>query len=117
MTHVEMPDRRRTRVLFIPLFSAPDCNVLLPYGGAYSVTFQPNSAGPSGTFPACSQSGTNPTACYQPQPFTIPGFSDPENVPRGMYTLSSFDSDGIATGQMNTSEGIVPLVVKSCQDH
>jgi hypothetical protein len=30
------------------------------------------------------------------------------------YTLSSFDANGIATGQMNTAQGIVPLVVKDC---
>jgi len=35
-------------------------------------------------------------------------------VPAGMYTLSAFDSTGIAKGQMDTTEGIVPLVVKNC---
>jgi hypothetical protein len=35
-------------------------------------------------------------------------------VPGGNYVLSAFNADGIATGQMNTDEGIVPLVVKNC---
>jgi hypothetical protein len=30
------------------------------------------------------------------------------------YTVSAFDSNGIATGQMDTMEGIVPLVIKNC---
>ncbi len=37
-----------------------------------------------------------------------------ESVPGGMYTLSPFNAEGIATGQMNTTEGIVPLTVKNC---
>ena len=30
------------------------------------------------------------------------------------YALSAFGGDGLATGQMNTDQGIIPLVVKAC---
>jgi hypothetical protein len=44
----------------------------------------------------------------------IPNIYDFNPVPGETYTLSPFDANGIATGQMNTTEGIVPLVVKNC---
>jgi hypothetical protein len=36
------------------------------------------------------------------------------DVPGGNYTLSAFNGDGVASGRMDTTEGIVPLVVKKC---
>ncbi|MGO8999285.1 MAG: hypothetical protein ACLQVI_38660 [Polyangiaceae bacterium] len=101
--------------IFLPLYSAPNCGVVPPYGESYAVAFQPADAGPSGTFPACSQTSTGPTPCYEPEPFVFAGIGNFENVPGGILTLSTFNADGIATGQMNTTEGIVPLVVKNCQ--
>jgi len=103
-----------TRVLLLPLFSEPDCNVVPPYGESYGVTFLPVSAGPNGTYPAC-QDVKNQPPCYRVEPFLFPGLGDYETVPGGTFTLSAFDANGIATGQMNTSEGVVPLVVKNCQ--
>jgi hypothetical protein len=35
-----------------------------------------------------------------------------EGGPGRTYTLSAFDQNGIATGQMQTLQGITPLVVK-----
>jgi hypothetical protein len=100
--------------IMLPLFSAPDCSVLPPYGQFYGVFFNPSSAGPSGTFPACPPSG-GPTPCYEPQQYTRDdGISDWENVPGGKLVLSAFNGEGIATGTMNTAEGIVPLTVKKC---
>lgn len=105
-----------TRAIFLPLFSAPDCSVVPPYGQSYVVTFTPATSGPSGTFPACPQDSVGgPMPCYQPEVTIYPSITDFETVPGGSYTLSAFNADGIATGQMNTNEGIVPLVVKNCQ--
>jgi hypothetical protein len=105
-----------SQAIFLPLYSAPDCNVVPPYGESYAVMFfDPVTGGPSGTFPACPVNSLPTTTCYSPEPFLYPGIGDFEIVPGGMYTLSAFNADGIATGQMNTTEGIVPLVVKNCQ--
>jgi hypothetical protein len=103
-----------TQAIFLPLFSAPDCTVVPPYGDAYLVVFQPGGAGPTGTFSACSPMPPGPTPCYSPEIFDTPGVADFESVPGGALTLSPFNAAGIATGQMNTTEGIVPLVVKNC---
>ena len=103
-----------TQAILLPLFSAPDCNAVQPpYGETYAVGFQPGTVGPSGTFPACSAAITE--GCYQPYLVFSEGFTQVNNATGGVYTLSSFNADGIATGQMNTAEGIVPLVVKNCQ--
>ncbi len=101
--------------LFRPLFTAPDCRVVPPYGESYAVAFQPMTAGPTGTFPACTQSGGHgATPCYEPEILIEGGSYSWEQVPGGQLTLSDFDANGIATGMMNTTEGIVPLVVKKC---
>jgi hypothetical protein len=103
-----------TQAIFLPLFSAPACNVVPPYGDAYLVAFQAGGAGPTGTFPACSQTSPPSTPCYSPEILIQAGIMDFESVPGGTLTLSPFNASGIATGQMNTAEGIVPLVVKNC---
>jgi hypothetical protein len=98
-------------VVFLPLFSEPDCLVVPPYGEYYAVSFDPSTSGPTGTFEACASTPAAP--CYQPQ--TAVGKTWwPEIVDGGMYTLSEFDDAGIASGKMNTNEGIVPLIVKRC---
>jgi hypothetical protein len=100
--------------IYLPLFSAPDCRVVPPYGQAYLVYFEPADTDPSGTLPAClSGAGVSAVPCYFPS-VAANGVIDSETVPGGVYTLSAFDANGIARGQMNTNEGIVPLVVKSC---
>jgi hypothetical protein len=71
-------------------------------------------SGPSGTLSACPALPSGSATCYLPGISVGTGFSE-EVVPGGVYTLSAFNADGIATGQMNTTEGIVPLVVKNCQ--
>jgi hypothetical protein len=104
---------------YLPFFSASDCSVIPPYGEAYTVGFRPSpsfppygdgggGAGPNGTFPACN---VNNNPCCM---VTIDGMGSNDTTPGDTYTLSAFDGDGIATGQMNTNQGIVPLVVKSC---
>jgi hypothetical protein len=99
--------------LFLPLFSAPGCSIVPPYGECYAVQFE--GTGPVGSFPACSQTSAGPTPCYEPTLILWEGATDFESVAGGIYTLSAFNAAGIATGQMNTAEGIVPLVVKNCQ--
>jgi hypothetical protein len=102
-----------SNVIYLPFFSAPDCSVIPPFGEAYIVAIVPGTAGPSGTFAACNTPpGTSP--CYEPEVFYVPSTQNFEVVKGGSYTLSPFNADGIATGQMSTNEGIVPLVVKNC---
>jgi hypothetical protein len=98
--------------VFRPLFSQPSCAVVPPYGESYVVEFTPPDAGPSGTFRACYYSTAPP--CYQPGLDPGAGPITEEFVTRGVYTLTAFDDAGIATGAMDTTEGIVPLVVKTC---
>ena len=99
--------------IYRPLFSAPDCAIVPPYGAFYYVDFEPQTAGPNGTFPSCTGfMNSGPTPCYLPA--YGEGFGIFEGGEGFTYTLSSFDSNGIATGQMNTVQGIVPLVVKNC---
>ena len=100
--------------IYLPLFSAPDCAVNPPYGDYYFAIFEPATAGPAGTFPSCIDfvaSSSGP--CYAPG---LEGNSG--NAFEGglglTYTLSAFDANGIATGQMGTLQGIIPLVVKNC---
>ena len=63
----------------------------------------------------CSQSGGGPKPCYEPEVYTYDtGASEFQAVPGGHLVLSAFNCDGIATGQMDTLQGIVPLVVKNC---
>jgi hypothetical protein len=100
--------------IFRPLFSAPDCSVVPPYGEAYAAIFTPTSAGPSGTYPVCAIGSQGPTPCYETQLYDSTGQSSFEAVPDGILVLSDFNGDGIATGQMDTAEGIVPLIVKKC---
>ena len=102
--------------IFRPLFSVPDCAAVPPYGDSYVALFAPTSAGPSGTFPVCSQSGTGgPMPCYDSQVYTYAtGDSSYQVVPGGKLVVSDFNGDGIATGYMDTIQGIVPLVVKNC---
>jgi hypothetical protein len=97
--------------LYLPLFSAPDCIVIPPYGSYYNVAFVPpgQGIGPSGTFPTCA--GNN-GPCYQPMIDQTGG--SVANSPGDTYTLSAFGGDGLASGQMNSDQGIIPLVVKSC---
>jgi hypothetical protein len=95
-----------------PLFSAPDCAVVPPFGETLVAAFKPTTAGPTGTFPACGENGPSP--CYETERMTWDGAYNWETVPGGMLTLSAFNADGIATGMMDTSEGIVPLAVKKC---
>ena len=100
--------------IYLPLFSAPDCAVIPPYGDFYFVIFEPATAGPAGTFPSCpglGMGGSEP--CYAPAQSPVNGQTF-EGAPGFTYTLSAFDANGIATGQMNTLQGIVPLVVKNC---
>jgi hypothetical protein len=97
--------------VFLPLFSAPDCTVIPPYGSYYEVDFeQPSGSGPSGTFGTCY--GTNNMPCYA---LSFAGSGPDENsAPSDTYTLSTFGGDGLATGQMDSDQGIIPLVVKFC---
>jgi hypothetical protein len=63
----------------------------------------------------CAQSGGGPSPCYQTQVYTYAtGDSSYQSVPDGKLVLSAFNSEGIATGQMDTAQGIVPLTVKKC---
>jgi hypothetical protein len=101
------------RYIMRPLFSIPDCNVVPPYGDSYAAIFSPATAGPSGTFPACSQPNPGHSDCYEPQIYNDIN-EQFESVHGGQLVLSAFDSDGIATGTMDTAEGIVPLIVKNC---
>jgi hypothetical protein len=86
--------------IYLPLFSAPDCTVIPPYGDSYWVEFRPEGAsggaGPSGTFPICS---FNTPPCYGPQ---INGANGWDGVDGDMYTLTAFGGDGLATGHMDT---------------
>jgi hypothetical protein len=100
--------------VFLPLFSAPSCQVVPPYGEYYGAVFQPSGVGPTGTFPYCNVYGGGPMPCYVVELQVMSGGIDDESLPGGTYNLSAFNADGIATGQMNTTEGIVPLVVKNC---
>jgi hypothetical protein len=100
--------------IYLPLFSAPDCAVNPPYGDFYFAIFEPVTAGPEGTFPSCTGYASNSSGpCYAPG---LQGeFGNPfEGGPGLSYTLSAFDANGIARGQMDTLQGIVPLVVKNC---
>lgn len=100
--------------LLLPLFSAPNCAVDPPFGEYFFVIFEPSTAGPAGTFTSCPGLGTGGTPpCYAPtREGSFGGMF--EGAPGLTYTLSDFDSNGIATGQMETTEGIIPLVVKRC---
>ncbi|HEY1695515.1 MAG TPA: hypothetical protein VGG39_25270 [Polyangiaceae bacterium] len=101
------------QTVYVPLFSAPDCSVIPPYGQSYAVSFRPSGSGvgPSGTFTAC-WGNTAPT-CYDVSYWNSADGS--LHASEGdSYTLSAFDGDGLATGQVETNQGIVPLVVKSC---
>jgi hypothetical protein len=101
--------------IFRPFFSPPDCAAVPPFGDAYAAIFSPITAGPTGTFPSCSQPGGGPMPCYETQIYTYAtGDNSFQTVPGGKLTLSSFNSDGIATGQMDTPQGIIPLIVKAC---
>jgi hypothetical protein len=103
-------------VIYLPLFSAPDCAVVPPYGEYYFVVFEPSTTGPSGTFPSCPglyMGGSPP--CYGPTRTSAARGQDYVGGGTGFsYTLSAFDTNGIATGQMSTTDGLVPLVVKNC---
>ena len=53
--------------------------------------------------------------CYDSQVYTYAtGDSSYQVVPGGKLVVSDFNGDGIATGYMDTIQGIVPLVVKNC---
>jgi hypothetical protein len=85
-----------------------------PYGDFYFAIFEPATAGPEGTFPSCTgYTASSSGPCYAPG---LEGeFGNPfEGGPGLSYALSAFDANGIATGQMDTLQGIVPLVVKNC---
>jgi hypothetical protein len=101
-------------VVYVPLFSAPACVVIPPYGDSYVVHFEPPDAGPAGSFPACLPNAPTTLDCYQPGRLDFPGSFATERVNGGVYTLSPFDDAGVAVGQMDTTEGIVPLHVKDC---
>jgi hypothetical protein len=101
-------------MIYLPLFSAPACVVIPPYGDSYVVRFEPRDAGPVGSFPACASNAPSALDCYQPGRLDFPGAGASERVNGGVYTLSSFDDAGVAVGRMDTTEGIVRLRVKSC---
>jgi hypothetical protein len=103
-----------SRVIYVPLFSAPDCRVVPPYGQSYIVAIRNAGADPSGTFPACSQTTSGTTPCYEPELLYSPAEMSFETVPGGSLSLSPFDSEEVASGLMNTTQGIVPLTVKDC---
>ena len=102
--------------IYLPLFSAPDCAIVPPYGEYYFVIFEPSTTGPAGTFPSCPSLGTGGSpACYAPARESTGSGEDFVGGGANLsYTLSAFDANGIATGQMNTTDGLVPLVVKNC---
>jgi len=101
------------KTVYRPLFSEPSCDVVPPYGQYYEVFFAPSNAGPSGTFAECV-GGPQQPRCANVNITDISSGLMTETVDGGMYTLSAFDNGGIATGQMDTAQGIVPLIVKKC---
>ena len=102
------------RTVYMPLFSEPSCNVVPPYGQYYEVFFAPSNAGPTGTSAECV-GGPQQPRCANVNITDISSGLMTESVDGGVYTLSAFDSTGIASGQMDTAQGIVPLTVKKCR--
>jgi hypothetical protein len=101
--------------IYLPLFSAPDCAVNPPFGEFFFVIFEPAATGPAGTLPSCPGLGMGSSEpCYSPALAGGAGNQIFEGGSGLTYTVSAFDSNGIATGQMDTMEGIVPLVIKNC---
>jgi hypothetical protein len=96
--------------LYVPIFSAPSCALAYPLGEYYLVRLSASFA-PVGTFPNCGGAPCYSVERWEGDPG---GGTNYQNLPNGIYTLSAFDTDGIARGQMNTIDGIVPLVVKYC---
>lgn len=103
----------KTPAIYLPLLSAPDCTVVPPYGERYVVQFLPSTSGPAGTFPSCTSFTDGTMPCYVPARGEE-GSTYFEGTSGLTYTLSTFDSNGIAMGQVGTLQGIVPLVVKNC---
>jgi hypothetical protein len=99
--------------VYRPLFSEPSCDVVPPYGQYYEVVFAPRDAGPTGTFAECV-GGPQQPRCANVNITDISSGLMTEAVDGGMYTLSDFDNAGIATGKMDTAQGIVQLIVKMC---
>jgi hypothetical protein len=98
--------------VYLPLFSAPSCEVIPPYGLIFAVDFRPVGSGPVGTFSANCGSATTP--CYEANLTSNGAGLNTVSTTGGTYTLSAFSASGVATGQMSTAQGIVPLYVKNC---
>lgn len=102
--------------LYLPMFSAPSCAVVPPFGESFRVQIENDQEtdliSPVGAFPACGVGAYG--RCYVIDRAIASGLENDERIDSGRFQLSAFDGNGIATGGMDAAEGYVPLVVKSC---